>query len=235
MKASVAILEDDAALREDILVPQLGAFGFVVEGFGSSSQLYRRMLAAPFDLLVLDIGLPNENGLDVARHLRATSPIGIVTLSGRAANADRIRGLTEAVDAWLVKPVEIEVLAATLRSLARRMRIVADEDAARSPRWRLERDNWHLHSPDGAGALLNLLERRLLTHLLMRPGTLVTHAELIDDLSALVENFDQHRLEMLIHRLRRKVEHKLAQPLPLRSVRGRGYVMLAVDERRPGR
>jgi DNA-binding response OmpR family regulator len=233
MQASVAILEDDIALREDILVPQLGTFGFSVEGFGTSSELYRRMLSVPFDLLVLDIGLPDEDGFDVARHLRATSPIGIVTLSGRAANADRVRGLTEAVDAWLVKPVEIDVLAATLHSLARRMQLAAAvEETSKIAGWRLPQGSWRLHAPDGRSVLLNLLERSLMTRLLARPGQLVSHAELIVEVAASGENFDQHRLEMLIHRLRRKVEQQLGESLPLRSVRGRGYVMLATDERR---
>jgi DNA-binding response OmpR family regulator len=235
MQASVAILEDDVALREDILVPQLGTFGFSVEGFGTSSDLYRRMLAVPFDLLVLDIGLPDEDGFDVARYLRATSPIGIVTLSGRAANADRVKGLTEAVDAWLVKPVEIDVLAATLHSLARRMQLAAAvEGTSGAAGWRLPQGSWRLHAPDGRSVPLNLLERSLVTRLLVRPGQLVSHAELIVEVAATGENFDQHRLEMLIHRLRRKVEQQLGESLPLRSVRGRGYVMLAADERQHG-
>jgi len=232
MQASVAILEDDIALREDILVPQLGTFGFSVEGFGTSSELYRRMLSVPFDLLVLDIGLPDEDGFDVARHLRATSPIGIVTLSGRAANADRVKGLTEAVDAWLVKPVEIDVLAATLHSLARRMQLaVGDDGASDLVGWHLARGSWRLQAPDGRNVLLNLLERSLMTRLLARPGQLVSHADLLAEVAASGEDFDQHRLEMLIHRLRRKVQQRLGESLPLRSVRGRGYVMLAADER----
>lgn len=233
MRVKVAVLEDDVALREEILVPQLDATGFDVEGFGSSAELYRRMTAVPFELLVLDLKLPNENGLDVARHLRATSPIGIVTLTGRGSQAERIRGLTETVDAWLAKPVEIELLAATLYSLARRMRLGANGagEAPVSAGWRLSSAGWRLHAPDDRNIPLNLLERRLLMRLFATPGDLVTHDELVADLASAVENFDQHRLEMLIHRLRRKIERQLGESLPLRSVRGSGYVMLASDER----
>jgi len=236
MSIKVAVLEDDAAFREDILVRQLGTLGFDVEGFGFAAELYRRMLAVSFELLVLDLRLPDEDGLEVARYLRETSPIGIVMLTGRGSDAERVRGLSEAVDAWLMKPIDIEVLAATLQSLARRMRLSGARGDEQAPRaWRLSPGgSWRLVSPDNRSMGVNLLERRLLTRLLAASGELVTHAELIDDLAAAAESFDRHRLEILIHRLRRKVEDHFGQSLPLRSVRGSGYVMLAADEREHG-
>ncbi|HEY0180873.1 MAG TPA: response regulator, partial [Dokdonella sp.] len=121
MRARVAILEDDVALREDILVPQLGAVGFDVEGFGASAELYRRMEVVAFELLVLDLRLENESGLDVARRLHAISPIAIVVLTGRGTRAEQVEGLSESVDAWLAKPVEVDVLVATMQSLLRRL------------------------------------------------------------------------------------------------------------------
>jgi DNA-binding response OmpR family regulator len=79
----VAVLEDDAELRDEILVPQLESCGFWAEGFAVSVDFARRMDSNPFQLLVLDIGLGDEYGLDVAHRLRADSPIGIVALTGR--------------------------------------------------------------------------------------------------------------------------------------------------------
>jgi DNA-binding response OmpR family regulator len=233
MGFSVAVLEDDIALREDILVPQLAEMGFEAEGFATSADLYRRMLAMPFELIVLDVRLADEDGLEVARYLRATSPIGIVTLTGRGSDAERIQGLTETVDAWLTKPVEIGMLAATLHSVARRMRSDTGDSAghATSGRWHLGRAGWRLHAPDGRALPLNILERRLLARLLAADGEVVAHDELIADLAVVAENFDRHRLEVMIHRLRRKVVDQLDVSLPLRAVRGFGYVMLATDER----
>lgn len=234
MRLKVAILEDDAEFRDAILVPQLAAQGFDVEGFGSEADLYRRMLAATFDLLVLDLRLGDGYGLDVARYLRQHTPIGIVTLTGQGTHAEQVAGLSEAVDAWLLKPVDIGVLAATLRSVARRLPPATTGrrgDEAASMRWHLAEDGWHLHSPDGRGVPLNLQERSMLVRLFAEAGRLVPHHDILEAIEAVADNFDRHRLEILIHRLRRKVVGELGMSLPLRSVRGAGYVMLAIDER----
>jgi len=236
VRLKVAILEDDAEFRDAILVPQLAAQGFDVEGFGSEADLYRRMLAATFDLLVLDLRLGDGYGLDVARYLRQHTPIGIVTLTGQGTHAEQVAGLSEAVDAWLLKPVDIGVLAATLRSVARRRPPAPgrrDDDQA-AMRWHLSEDGWHLHAPGGRSVPLNLQERSMLARLFADAGRLVPHQhilEAIEAIEAVAENFDRHRLEILIHRLRRKVVGELGMSLPLRSVRGAGYVMLATDER----
>lgn len=228
----LAVLEDDDALREDILVPQLADAGFDTEGFASSADLHRRLRETSFDLLVLDLVLDDENGLDIARELRSVSSIGIVMLTGRGSQFDQIRGLHDAVDAWLTKPVDIELLAATLRSLARRMRIDNDgimpDQAANG--WRLAERGWHLYSPDGNCVSLNLLERCLLGRLFATAGEVVTRADLLTLLTTAAENVDSHRLEMLIHRLRRKIHDHLGETLPLRAVRGQGYVMIATSE-----
>jgi len=229
MRLKVAVLEDDAELREEILVPQLRATGFEAEGYAAAEELFAAMPTRVFELLVLDISLPDVDGFTVAQRLREEWPIGIVVLTGRRAVADQIKGLTEAADSWLVKPVEVEVLAATLHSLARRMRMPlrADETPAR---WRLSPEGWRLHAPDDRALALNHSERRLLVRLFETPGQLVPHDEMIRSLVNSVEDVDMHRLEMLIHRLRRKVAAEVGRPLPLRSVRSQGYVIFIDDE-----
>ncbi len=234
MQLKLAVLEDDDILRDEILVPDLTRSGFEVEGFGTSAAMYRRMIGNAFQLLVLDIGLRDEDGFEVARHLRSTLPIGIVSLTGRAGRDDRLRGLDEGIDAWLVKPVDIDVLVATLNSLARRLRLYesSNDPAPLIPvNWRIPEGSWSLHAPSGESVLLNLQERRVLMRLLATPGQPATREQLIGDLAGLGRDFDPHRLEMLVHRLRRKVEERLGEALPLRTVRGCGYVMLNVDER----
>lgn len=233
MSIKVAVLEDDKAFREDILIKALSQRGFDVEGFGTSAELYQRMLAVSFDLLVLDLRLDDEDGLDVARYLRSISPIGIVTLTGRGTHQEHVRALMEAVDAWLNKPVDLDVLAATLHSLSRRVRNGCDGASLRQPAphaWQLSPGNWRLIGPDRRSMALNLLERHLLTRLIATPGDLVMHADLLNDLASVAGSFNRHRLELLVHRLRRKVEHHFGRSLPLRSVRGSGYVMRTDEE-----
>lgn len=224
--ARVAVLEDDDALRNDILLPGLVTRGFEAEGFARSGELYRRMLVAPFDAVLLDVGLPGEDGLSVARHLRTISPIGIAVLSGRGDPLERIRGLGEAVDVWLSKPVDVAVVAASLASLVRRMRMAVAPPAPEHPRgWHLDAGGWRLHAPSGRAVELSRSERCVLQRLFAANGEPVSRDTLIVELGESLDTFDAHRLEMLVHRMRRKVAEALGEPLPLRSVRGRGYVL----------
>ena len=236
MSSKVAVLEDDVEFREDILVPALTARGFDVEGFGKAAELYRRMLAVSFEILVVDLRLEAEDGLEIARHLREISAIGIVTLTGKGTREEHIRGLTEVVDVWLSKPIDVDVLAATLHGLSRRIRggdksSVANLQDSSPRRWRLSPGNWRLIGPDGRSMPLNPLERALLARLTATPGDLVIHADLLDGMATIAGGFDRHRLEILIHRLRRKVESHFGQDLPLKSVRGCGYLMMLDEEK----
>ncbi len=229
----VAVLEDDQELRERILIPGLEDFGFDVTGSGTAAELYRRMLSTRFDMVVLDIGLPDEDGLTVARHLREILPIGIVMLTGNRGRQDHIRALHEGADAFLSKPVDVEILAGTLHSLARRLEperaaggIPADAGDAQAGRWRVDTDGWCLVAPDRTTIALSVPERCVLQVLFAANGVAVQRERLIAALSRDVYEFDPHRLEMLIYRLRRKVAARSASALPLLTVRGSGYVFV---------
>ncbi|MFC5435869.1 response regulator transcription factor [Rhodanobacter umsongensis] len=220
----IAVLEDDIELRETILLPGLRDFGFDVCGAGSADELYRHMLGRRFDMVVLDIGLPHEDGFSVAQRLRGSSSVGIVMLTGHTTSADRIRGLSESADAYLSKPVVLAELAATLHSLARRLRPAASGPAP--GQWRLDTDGWCLRSPADHSIALTQAERCILTLLMASPGTPVKRETLIATLTDNAYDFDPHRLEMLVHRLRGKIADGSGEALPLRAVRGTGYVML---------
>jgi DNA-binding response OmpR family regulator len=230
MGIKVAVLEDDEAFREDILIKTLSRRGFAVEGFARASDLYQRMLAVTFELLVLDVRLDGEDGLEVAKYLRSLSSIGIVALTGRATHEERVRGLTEAVDVWLSKPIDLDVLVATLHSLARRVGLTANPSSGSSSAvWRFSPGSWRLIGPDNRSMPLNLLERHLLVRLMSTPSALVTHSDLLEALDSVSGALDRRRLEIVIHRLRRKVQHHFGRALPLISVRGSGYVLNTSD------
>lgn len=225
---SVALLEDDALLRERVLLPGLADFGFEVSAHETAASLFARLHDTLADIVVLDVGLPDQDGFSVARELRARYPLlGIVMLTGRRETPDRVRGLTEGADAYLSKPVEIELLAATLHSLARRLR-GSGERAKASPGWRLDADGWCLLSPSGAVVALTKSERSLFARLAGSAGKLVTREELIAALTLNVFDFDNHRLDSMIHRLRRKVADTCGEPLPLSAVHGEGYVLTTI-------
>lgn len=221
----IALLEDDAELRERILLPGLRDYGFDVAGAASASELEQLLRSQPADIVVLDVGLPDGNGFEVAQRLRSRSPVGIVMLTGRNTSSDRIRGLSEGADAYLSKPVVLAELAATLHSLARRLRMTAQADANRG-QWRLDVDGWCLLSPSERSIALTQAERQILALLMESPGATVKREDLIAALTDNAYDFDPHRLEMLVHRLRGKIADQGGESLPLRAVRGIGYVML---------
>ncbi len=219
----IALLEDDAMLRDRILLPGLANFGFRVDGLATAAGLREQMRSTVFDIVVLDVGLPDADGFSLAGEIRAGHPdIGIMMLTGRGDTPDRVRGLSQGADAYLSKPVEIELMAATLHSLARRLR---NTPTTTDRRWRLDANGWCLIAPTGRSVALTRAERRVAECLLRVPGQLVSRDALIAALTDNVHDFDPHRLDSLIHRLRRKVADGCGEPLPLLAVHGEGYVL----------
>lgn len=225
----IGVLEDDAQLREGIVIPGLRYFGFEVTGAATAAELYRHMLSQRFDMVVLDIGLPDEDGLTVVKHLREVSNLGIVMLTGNTGMDDHVSALTNGADAFLNKPVNIEVLAATLHSVARRLAAgPATGNIATtfggSGHWRLDTDDWCLVTPAGQPLPLTAPERCILRILMAVRGEPVSRERLIGALTSDIYEFDPHRLEMMVHRLRRKAQDAAGQPLPLLTSRGQGYL-----------
>lgn len=225
----VALLEDDELLRERVLLPKLAQYGFDAQGFGSAAAILEFLQANVVDMVVLDVGLPDQDGFSVARQLRTRLPgLGVVMLTGRGETHDRVRGLTEGADAYLAKPVEIELLAATLHSLARRLSHQQSMSAENSPRcWRLDAAGWCLVSSSGGSVALTRSERRLCQRLLEASGEIVTREALVATLTDNTYDFDMHRLDSMMYRLRRKVADHCGEALPLVAVHGEGYVLNA--------
>jgi DNA-binding response OmpR family regulator len=222
----VALLEDDLVLRDRILIPKLQRYGFEVDPFEKAAELYPQLTQRRYHIVVLDIGLPDEDGFSVSRRLRAVQPeLGIVILTGRHEAPDHIRGLTEGADAYLTKPVDIEILAATLHSLSRRLQSAGAEQVAAPGVWRLDTHGWCLLSPAGQLVALTKTERRLMARMMKAHGEVVPREELIAALTSNVYDFDPHRIDSMVHRLRRKVSDRSGETLPLVVVHGTGYVM----------
>lgn len=222
----VLLLEDDELLRDHVLVPKLQQFGFEVAAVGTAMDFRQHLQRQRPDIVVLDVGLPDSDGFQVAREMRAQAgEVGIVMLTGRSEIPDRVRGLSEGADAYLGKPVDIDLLVATLHSLARRLR------GPRPPAngsWRLDADGWCLIAPSGALVALTKSERLLMEALLGSANRVLTRETLIAALTDDVHDFDTHRLDSLIHRLRSKVQRVLGVPLPLNAVHGEGYILVVV-------
>ena len=231
----IAIVEDERILREELAF-QLTHLGFAVETFETAAQLYRRLAVRRYAVVVLDIALEDEDGLSICRYLRRhDKQLGLVFITARATRDDRLIGLQAGGDAYLTKPVDIDELALLLRRLAERAIDTLGWTApppgpSQAPSdWRMDPGGDVLLAPDGARIRLSLNEARLLQGLLRRPGEVVTSQELARALGLLPDEYDKHRIEVIISRLRDKVLRETGRTLPLYARRGQGYRFVPSD------
>lgn len=220
----VAVCEDDDDLR-DILVCSLPHFGLQTFGTGSAEALEPMLEGRAIDVVILDIGLPGEDGFSLARRLRMERPqLGIVMLTARTLVEDRVRGLNQGADLYFAKPVDLRELAAAISSLCRRL---AWTRPGATSAWLFNRNRESLTTPDGRVLELTTMESRLLDRLLARPGETVPRADLYELLGWPCDEKASHRLDTLISRLRSKAAQATRDHvLPLRARHGVGYAFL---------
>ncbi len=233
IKLEICIVEDEADLREE-LVDTLAEAGYGVRGFAASRELYPALLAAPCNIAILDIGLPSEDGFSIAARLRSQGKMGIIMLSARTEIEDRVRALQGGADVYLIKPVDLRELLAVVTSLARRLtlpssQVIVHTEAALSP-WSLSADGWTVIAPSGTSLPLTAQERTFLVRLWEAAGEAVSREELAIALGGDPYEYDFHRLDTLVSRLRRKAGD-IGLTLPLRAVRGTGYAITPASER----
>lgn len=228
------MIEDEDDLREE-MVFSLGEFGFEVHGFSAAPAFYRAFALAPCDIAVVDIGLPGESGLSIASHLRRNRRIGVVLVTARGRLEDRLHGLRQGADAYLAKPVVIEELAETLNAIGRRLHVepagglnagggTAAAGATRAGAWQLFEGDWILSDPEGRQMKLTTSERAVVACLFRSQGMAVSRDDLIRALGGDIYDFDDHRIDAIASRVRRKAK-QMGMHLPLHSVRGTGYVL----------
>ncbi|MCW2363831.1 MULTISPECIES: response regulator transcription factor [Sphingobium] len=224
----VSIVEDDADMR--ILLERfLTSVGMEVTSFGDTSSLDEAWLATPPDVILLDVNLPGESGFMAAARLRARSMVGLVILTGRTAEEDRLLGLSMGVDHYLSKPVNLRELESVIRNLGRRVGtkpVITEAPvmASNRPGWSLDPSTWLLTAPNGCAVDLSSAEYQVLQSLLEEPGQARSREMLNEVLGKPRLGPDNRSLDVLVSRLRRKVEEAASLSFPLRSARGTGYV-----------
>jgi two-component system phosphate regulon response regulator OmpR len=226
----VLVVDDDPALRE-LLRDYLGESGFQVDEADGGEQMRQRMAAALPDVLVLDIMLPGEDGLSLARALRRDSNLPILMLSARGDEIDRVVGLEVGADDYLAKPFSPRELLARIRALLRRAGAAAPaskaaaastlqfpfgpyvlDDAAR----RLLRGNVEVP--------INGAEFELLSVFVKHPNRVLSRDDLIGWLRGYERDAFDRSIDVRVTRLRRKIEADPTHPQYVRTVRGEGYL-----------
>ena len=244
----IAVVEDEPDLRE-VVVDYLRLQGFDARPCPDGQALDAELAAGPLDIVLLDINLPREGGLAIARRLRALpQPPGIIMVTALGEAVDRIVGLEVGADDYIGKPFELRELLARVRSLLRRRasaptparRGAAGEEAgvARSPAaprrmlfggFTLLGEDRRLLDSSGAEVALTAMEFDLLLLFAVRPGEVLSRQRLLVLAHGKdVDPFDRS-IDVRITRLRRKIEADPANPRLIRTVRGQGYVFASDD------
>lgn len=218
----IFVVDDDAALA-DMLRDYLELYGFRVRIAGNAHALERCLLEAIPQLLLLDMMLPGEDGLSIARRLGERIPV--IMMSARAEDADRIAGLELGAEDFVLKPFNPRELLARIRVVLRRRHPVQSEGHTRHfGRYRLDVVRRTLHR-DEKNVELSAAEFSLLRVLLEYAGQVLSREELLDRARALSERLPFDRsIDARVARLRRKIEDDPAEPRFLRTVRGMGYL-----------
>jgi two-component system, OmpR family, phosphate regulon response regulator OmpR len=224
--AHILVVDDDSRLRE-LLRKFLSERGFRVTTAADSPDAEAKLKSLAFDLLVLDVMMPGETGIEFTKRLRQTSTVPILLLTARAESQDRIAGLSEGADDYLAKPFEPDELLLRIRAILRRAPPPVEpppSDIRFGPfRFNLAREEL-LRAAEGEEAVVRLTaaEASLLKVLAESAGTIVARGELLQR-SRISGN--ERTVDVQMTRLRRKVEADARQPRHLQTVRGAGYVL----------
>ena len=221
----IAIVEDDPDVAK-IIEQVLADFGFRTVWCRSAGDLLRRLRSLAPDLCIIDLGLPDMDGIEAMQRVRAQSACGILILTGRAHVSDRVMGLELGADDYVLKPFEPRELVARVRSIVRRRE--GGETPARQiaefAGWRFNLGNNTLTEPNGEEHALSTAEADLLKVFVNNPNRILQREKLMGtrDLAP-----TDRAIDVRISRLRRKLEPAPQSPAFIKTVYGAGYLFLA--------
>jgi DNA-binding response OmpR family regulator len=222
------VVDDEPEISE-LLRRYLSTQGFAVSVASDGAQMRKILAESAIDLLLLDLGLPGEDGLALMRSLRESSSVPVIVVSGRGEPVDRILGLEIGADDYVTKPFDVRELAARARNVLRRTaerpgRPSAGGEALRFAGWTLHLDARRLESPQGQTVELTTGEFELLAALAKAPGRVHSRDELLGATRNREAGPFDRTIDVQVGRLRRKIESDPQHPELIKSVRGAGYV-----------
>jgi two-component system OmpR family response regulator len=210
--------------------------GFAVSEARDGAELFAALERGPVGLITLDIRLGGDDGLELARQVRARLNVPIVMISGRGDMIDRIVGLELGADDYISKPFHLREVLARVRAVLRRYdnsgEAAAQTAAKTAPRhrfggWLLDTGRRELMDPGGAKHELTTAEYNLLEIFVARPGRVLSRDNLMDLLKGIAWSPVDRTIDNLVGRLRKKIEAQPDAPELIKTVRGVGYVFIA--------
>jgi two-component system response regulator MtrA len=217
----VLVVEDDPSIREVVSLGLRGA-GLSVQTAADGREALVRFRAEPYDLVVLDVMLPELDGLEVCREIRHESRVPILMLSARSDTLDVVVGLELGADDYVTKPFDMAELVARVRAALRRAHDVPAGEILRVGDLEIDPAGFRA-SRDGAELQLTATEFRLLLELARRPGQVFTRELLLERVWGYAYLGDSRLVDIAVQRLRAKVDAEPGAPRLITTVRGVGF------------
>lgn len=214
MTTKILIVEDECDFREG-LVELLRIEGFDTHGVESIAAYHRWSSCNRHNILILDRNLPDGDGLDILKE--QSSDCGSIVLTCEGQPNDRIQGLNADADYYLVKPFPMDELIAILNRIERKMNGGIETDE-----WQLNKICWEIKTPNKLEIELTRSEFALLNNFVEKPGVVISRDEIIRGLGFNPIDYDNRRLEVMLRRLRKKIEDAGVVKFPLQTVYGVG-------------
>lgn len=220
MQIRILAVEDDPQIAT-LLTLELGRLGYLLRAVGTAAQALAEARSWAPNLMLLDLGLPDRDGSEVLRELRARAdPLPVICLTARDQPVERVGGLRAGADDYIVKPFDLSELDARIRAVLRRSDRAGPQELALGT-LRLTADDTRVMGREG-GVPLTPRELHVLRRLLRNAGRVVTKAQLTETLSALNEDIGEKTVEVYVHRIRHKIQ---GNDVEIVTVRGFGYLL----------
>ncbi|MEA5673613.1 response regulator [Pseudomonas sp. MH2] len=234
MTPRVLVVDDDPLIR-DLLQAYLAREGYDVRCADTAEEAERYLASQSVDLVMLDIRLPGKDGLTLTRELRVRSEVGIILITGRNDDIDRIVGLECGADDYVIKPLNPRELVSRAKNLIRRVRhaqttrpgAIASPCLKQFADWALDSDRRRLIDPQGGETLLTHGEFQLLSVFLRNSGHTLSRDQLMDQIRNREWVPNDRSIDVLVGRLRRKLHDDPAEPQLIITIHGTGYLFTA--------
>lgn len=217
----IIIVDDEPQILRALRI-NLQARGYEVHTAANGAEALAAVASTRPDLMVLDLGLPDIDGVDVIRKVRAWTALPIVVLSGRADSRDKVDALDAGADDYITKPFGVDELLARIRAVSRR-RVVPGPASARIGQFQIDIANHQVIAPDGSTVHLTPIEWQLVEAFVAEPGKLFSHRQLLQQVWGPTYHSETQYLRQYIAQLRRKFEVDPARPRHLITESGMGY------------
>lgn len=217
----ILVVDDEPQILRALRI-NLRARGYDIHTAADGAAALRATASEHPDLIVLDLGLPDLDGVDVIRKLRVWTPVPIVVLSGRTNSHDKVDALDAGADDYVTKPFSIEELLARIRAVTRR-HPTAEQSTTRIGRFDVDLANHQVTGPDHTAVHLTPTEWQLVKVFVAEPGKLLSHRQLLQQVWGPTYHSETQYLRQYVAQLRRKFEEDPARPRHFITESGMGY------------